>query len=165
MYNSFSPFVDPKGAKMVHYYNHGELKAAGSSITEGIGQGRVTGNLVGFKPDYAFEIDDTVGMKAVYDVMKEEGLCLGTSSGINIAGSMELARKLGPGHTLVTILCDLGTRYTGKMFNLDFLTEKSLPTPAWVGQGLSDDVEHAMHATIVPDEVAKAEQEANAAKN
>mmetsp|Transcript_9798 Transcript_9798/g.26101 ORF Transcript_9798/g.26101 Transcript_9798/m.26101 type:complete len:368 (+) Transcript_9798:36-1139(+) len=119
--------TDPKGAALVSYFNSGELRSAGSSITEGIGQGRVTANIEGFTPDYALEIDDADALVWTNQLLAEEGLCVGTSSAINVAGAVELAKRLGPGHTVVTILCDLGTRYASKMFNAEFLHSKNLP--------------------------------------
>ncbi len=123
---------DPMGSALYHYYKHGELKAEGSSITEGIGQGRITENLVDARIDDAFQIPDDEALTVVYDLLQHEGLCLGGSSGINVAGAIRLARDLGPGHTIVTVLCDYGTRYQSKMFNPEFLREKNLPVPAWL---------------------------------
>lgn len=124
--------ADPEGASLYEYYAHGELKAAGSSITEGIGQGRITANLEGFTPDFAYQIPDAEAVQLVFDLVEHEGLCLGGSTGINIAGAIRLAKDLGPGHTIVTILCDYGNRYQSKLFNPDFLVSKGLPTPAWL---------------------------------
>lgn len=124
--------ADPEGAALYEYYKNGELKSLGSSITEGIGQGRITANLEGFKPDYAYQIPDSEALDIVFDIVENEGLCLGGSSGINIAGAMRLARDLGPGHTIVTILCDYGNRYQSKLYNPDFLRSKGLPVPAWL---------------------------------
>jgi cysteine synthase A len=124
--------ADPPGAALYSYYTTGELKAEGSSITEGIGQGRITANLDGFTPDQAFQIADAEAVRIVFDLMVEEGLCLGSSSGVNIAGAMRLAKALGPGKTIVTILCDHGTRYQSKLFNPDFLRSKNLPVPEWL---------------------------------
>lgn len=124
--------ADPEGAALFEYYRHGELKSSGSSITEGIGQGRITANLEGFKPDYAYQIPDSEALDIVFDIVENEGICLGGSSGINIAGAMRLARELGPGHTIVTILCDYGNRYQSKLYNPDFLRSKGLPVPAWL---------------------------------
>ena len=124
--------ADPMGAALYHYYKHGELKADGNSITEGIGQGRITANLVGAPIDEAFQIPDEEALPVVFSLLKEEGLCLGGSSGINVAGAIRLAREMGPGHTIVTILCDYGTRYQSKLFNPAFLREKGLPAPAWL---------------------------------
>jgi len=124
--------ADPMGACMYHWYKHGELKAEGTSITEGIGQGRVTENLVDAPIDDAYQIPDAEALPIVFDLLSEEGLCLGGSSGINIAGAMRMARELGPGHTIVTILCDYGTRYQSKLFNPAFLKEKGLPYPSWL---------------------------------
>ena len=124
--------ADPMGAALYSYYAHGELKAEGSSITEGIGQGRITRNLEGFAPDVAYRIPDEEAIPLVFDLLEYEGLCLGGSSGINVAGAIRLARHLGPGHTIVTVLCDYGTRYQSKLFNPDFLRSKNLPVPAWL---------------------------------
>ena len=120
------------GAALHSYYMTGELKSEGSSITEGIGQGRITANLEGFTPDFSYQIPDDEALPIVFDLIQEEGLCLGGSSGINIAGAVRLARELGPGHTIVTILCDYGTRYQSKLFNPDFLRGKDLPVPGWM---------------------------------
>ena len=124
--------ADPPGAAMYSYFTTGELKAEGSSITEGIGQGRVTKNIEGAQVDRAYQIPDAEAVEIVFDLLKEEGLCVGGSTGVNVAGAIRLARDLGPGHTLVTLLCDSGTRYQSKLFNAAFLREKGLPTPAWL---------------------------------
>jgi cysteine synthase A len=124
--------ADPMGAALYSYYTTGELKASGSSITEGIGQGRITKNLEGAPVDVAFQIPDEEALPAVFDLLEHEGLCLGSSSGINVAGAIRLARHLGPGHTIVTVLCDYGTRYQSKLFNPAFLRSKNLPVPAWL---------------------------------
>ena len=124
--------ADPLGAALYSYFTTGELKSEGSSISEGIGQGRITGNLEGLEVDEPFQITDEEAVPVCFQLLKEEGLCLGGSSGINVAGAVRLARKLGPGHTIVTILCDFGTRYQSKLFNPDFLREKGLPTPDWL---------------------------------
>jgi cysteine synthase A len=124
--------ADPMGAALYNYYTRGELKAEGSSITEGIGQGRITKNLEGFEPDVAFQITDEEAIPLVFELLEQEGLCLGGSSGINVAGAIRLAQHLGPGHTIVTVLCDYGTRYQSKLFNPDFLRSKNLPVPAWL---------------------------------
>jgi cysteine synthase A len=124
--------ADPGGAALYGYYAHGELKAEGTSITEGIGQSRITANLEGAKIDEAFRIPDEEALHILYDLVMEEGVCLGGSAGINIAGAVRMARKMGPGHTIVTILCDHGSRYQSKLFNPDFLREKGLPTPPWL---------------------------------
>ena len=124
--------ADPMGAALYHYYKHGELKAEGESITEGIGQGRITANLEGAPVDEAYQIRDEEALPIVFDLLKDEGLCLGGSSGINVAGAIRLARDLGPGHTIVTVLCDFGTRYQSKMFNPAFLRDKGLPVPDWL---------------------------------
>ncbi|MBW2273491.1 MAG: cysteine synthase A [Deltaproteobacteria bacterium] len=124
--------ADPLGAALYNYYAHGELKAEGSSITEGIGQGRVTANLEGAVVDEAYQIPDAEWLPIAFDLLRHEGLCVGGSSGINVAGAIRLAKKLGPGHTIATLLCDSGTRYQSKMFNPAFLREKGLPTPEWL---------------------------------
>ncbi len=127
--------ADPLGAALYHYYAHGELKAEGTSITEGIGQGRITANLEGLKIDYPYQIGDDEALRIVFDLLANEGLCLGGSSGINVAGAVRMARDMGPGHTIVTVLCDYGSRYQSKMFNKDFLLSKDLPVPNWmIGQ-------------------------------
>jgi cysteine synthase A len=126
--------VDPMGAKLYSYYTTGELESEGGSIAEGIGQVRITKNLEGLKPDYCYQATDTEALPIVFDMLEEEGLCLGASSGINIAGAMKMARDMGPGHTIVTVLCDYGTRYQSKLFNPEFLREKDLPTPGWLDQ-------------------------------
>ena len=124
--------ADPMGSGVYSLYREGEAKPEGSSITEGIGQGRITANLEGFTPDMSYQISDEEALPYVFDLLSEEGLCLGGSSGINIAGAVRLAKELGPGHTIVTILCDYGTRYQSKLFNPDFLREKGLPIPGWL---------------------------------
>jgi len=125
--------ADPMGAALYHFYKHGELKAEGSSITEGIGQGRITANLDGAPIDDAYQIPDEEALPVVFELIQREGLVLGGSSGINVASAVRLARELGPGHTIVTILCDSGTRYQSRLFNPSFLREKSLPVPPWLG--------------------------------
>jgi cysteine synthase A len=124
--------ADPMGAAMYHWFKHGELKSEGSSITEGIGQGRVTRNIEGAPVDEAYQIPDGEALPIIFQLAKDEGLILGGSSGINVAGAMRLARDLGPGHTVVTILADSGTRYQSKLFNPPFLKEKGLPAPGWL---------------------------------
>ncbi|KZL21799.1 Cysteine synthase [Pseudovibrio axinellae] len=124
--------ADPHGAALYNYYANGELKSEGSSITEGIGQGRITANLEDAPIDFPYRISDEEGLLINFELLEHEGLCLGGSSGINVAGAMRLAKDLGPGHTIVTILCDYGTRYQAKMFNPDFLREKGLPVPQWM---------------------------------
>ncbi|WP_181707099.1 cysteine synthase A [Chthonobacter rhizosphaerae] len=124
--------ADPHGAALYSYYTSGELKAEGSSITEGIGQGRITANLEGAPVDFAVRVGDEEAVSIVFDLLEHEGLCLGGSSGVNVAGAMALARELGPGHTIVTILCDYGTRYASKLFNPEFLRSKDLPVPAFL---------------------------------
>ena len=124
--------ADPPGAALYSYYTTGELKAEGSSITEGIGQGRITKNIEGVTVDMAYRIPDAEAVETVFQLLSEEGLCLGASSGVNVAGAMRLARDLGPGHTIVTILCDFGTRYQSRLFNPEFLASKGLPVPSWL---------------------------------
>ena len=124
--------ADPLGAALYSFYTEGVLKAEGSSITEGIGQGRITANLDDFRPDFSWQVPDEEALPIVFDLVLEEGLCLGGSTGINIAGAIRLARELGPGHTIVTILADYGTRYQSKLFNPDFLRSKNLPIPRWL---------------------------------
>ncbi|MEG3618029.1 cysteine synthase A [Magnetovibrio sp. PR-2] len=123
---------DPMGSALFGHYKNGELKSEGGSITEGIGQGRITANLEGAPIDDAFQVTDAEALPIIFDLLKHEGLCLGGSSGINIAGAMKLAKQMGPGHTIVTILCDYGTRYQSKLFNPDFLRAKDLPVPDWM---------------------------------
>jgi len=127
--------ADPMGAALHSFYTTGRLFSEGSSISEGIGQGRITANLEGFTPDYSYQITDEEALPIVFDLLAKEGLCLGGSSGINIAGAVKLARALGPGHTIVTILCDYGTRYQSKLYNPDFLKSKGLPVPDWLERG------------------------------
>jgi cysteine synthase len=124
--------VDPPGAALYSWYTKGELKMEGSSITEGIGQGRITRNLEGLAVDFAFQVPDAETVETVFDLVESEGLVLGSSSGINVAGAVRLARELGPGHTIVTVLCDSGTRYASRLFNPEFLRSKGLPTPRWL---------------------------------
>ena len=124
--------ADPMGSALYSYYATGTLKSEGSSITEGIGQGRITTNLEGAPIDVAYQIPDAEALSIIFDLLEYEGLCLGGSSGINIAGALRLAKDLGPGHTIVTILADYGTRYQSKLFNPQFLREKKLPVPRWL---------------------------------
>ena len=124
--------ADPHGAALYSWYKDGELKSDGNSISEGIGQGRVTGNLEGLTIDHPFRVSDEEMLEVLYDLVMHEGLCLGGSAGINIAGAVKLAKELGPGHTIVTVLCDHGSRYQSKLFNPAFLKEKGLPTPPWM---------------------------------
>jgi cysteine synthase A len=128
--------ADPMGAALYSYYTTGKLKSEGSSITEGIGQGRITKNLEDAPIDIAYQIPDAEAVPIIFDLLEHEGLCLGGSSGINVAGAVRLAKELGPGHTIVTILADYGTRYQSKLFNPDFLREKNLPVPAWLERKL-----------------------------
>ena len=127
--------ADPMGAALHSFYTTGTLASEGSSISEGIGQGRITANLEGFTPDHSYQVTDEEALPIVFDLLANEGLCLGGSSGINIAGAVKLARDLGPGHTIVTILCDYGTRYQSKLYNPDFLKSKGLPVPDWLERG------------------------------
>ena len=126
--------ADPEGAALYNWYVNGEMKAEGNSITEGIGQGRITANLEGFVPDYSYRIPDAEALPYVFDLVADEGLCLGGSSGVNIAGAVRLARELGRGATVVTILCDYGNRYQSKLFNPAFLRQKGLPVPEWLNR-------------------------------
>ncbi|WP_171210669.1 MULTISPECIES: cysteine synthase A [unclassified Ruegeria] len=124
--------VDPMGAGLYSYYTTGEIAMEGSSIAEGIGQVRITKNLEGFKPDYAYQMTDNEALPYIFSLLREEGLVMGGSTAINMAGAVRLAKDLGPGHTIVTILCDYGTRYQSKLFNPEFLREKELPVPDWM---------------------------------
>jgi cysteine synthase A len=124
--------ADPGGAALYEYYKHGELKSEGTSMTEGIGQGRITANLEGLKVDHAYRIHDAEALNLIFDLIQHEGLCLGGSAGINMAGARQMAKDMGPGHTIVTILCDYGNRYQDKLFNPEFLRSKDLPTPPWL---------------------------------
>ena len=124
--------ADPDGAALYEYYAHGELKSEGNSITEGIGQGRITANLEGVEVDRAYRISDEEALPYLFDLLEHEGLCLGGSSAINVAGAAKMAHDLGPGHTIVTVLCDYGNRYQSKLFNPEFLRSKGLPVPGWL---------------------------------
>jgi cysteine synthase A len=124
--------ADPGGAALYEYYAHGELKAEGTSISEGIGQGRITANLEGLDVDYPYRVSDEEMMRAIFELAEHEGMVMGGSTGINVAGAVRLARDLGPGHTIVTILCDYGSRYQSKLFNPEFLKERGLPVPPWL---------------------------------
>ena len=124
--------ADPMGAALYSFYTEGVLKSEGNSISEGIGQGRITKNLEGFTPDLCYQVTDHEALPIVFDLLQNEGLCLGASSGVNVAGAIKMARELGPGHTIVTILCDYGARYHSKLFNPDFLKSKDLPLPPWL---------------------------------
>ncbi len=126
--------ADPPGAALYNYYTNGELKAEGSSITEGIGQGRITANLEGLNVDAPFQIPDEESLQIAFNLLIEEGLVLGSSSGVNVAGTIRLAQQMGPGHTIVTLLCDGAQRYQSKMFNVPFLKEKGLPVPSWMAE-------------------------------
>jgi len=124
--------ADPEGAALYNYYAHGELKSSGNSITEGIGQGRITANLEGLRIDNPYQISDAEALPYIFDLLEHEGLCLGGSSAINIAGAVRMAQDLGPGKTIVTVLCDYGNRYASKIFNPAFLQGKGLPVPNWL---------------------------------
>ena len=124
--------ADPEGAALHAFYTTGKLEAPGASITEGIGQGRITANLEGFTPDFSYRIPDAEALPLCFEMLEEEGVCLGGSSGINIAGAIRMAAEMGPGHTIVTVLCDYGNRYQSKLFNPAFLKEKGLPVPRWL---------------------------------
>src|ERR1700750_2154684 len=124
--------ADPEGAALFNYFAHGELKAEGNSITEGIGQGRITANLEGLEIDRRYRIPDAEALPYLFDLLEHEGLCIGGSSAINIAGAVRMAKDLGPGKTIVTVLCDSGTRYQSKLYNPEFLRSKTLPVPAWL---------------------------------
>jgi len=126
--------ADPMGAAIYNYYVNGELKSEGTSITEGIGQGRITANLDGAVVDMPYQIPDEEMLPVLFDLVIKEGLSLGTSSGINVAGAIRMAKDLGPGHTIVTVLCDGAQRYASKIFNIEFLQEKGLPLPAWLAK-------------------------------
>jgi cysteine synthase A len=128
--------TDPRGASLFRYFTEGALRAEGSSVSEGIGQGRITGNLMGFKPDMAFEIPDGEMIAALHDLQSKEGLFLGGSSGINVAGAIRVAKELGPGHTVCTVLCDSGSRYGSKLWNPSFLRSKGLQVPEWLDETL-----------------------------
>jgi cysteine synthase A len=124
--------TDPLGSCMFNHYTHGELRSEGNSITEGIGQGRITANIAAAPVDDAFQVSDEEALPVIFDLLSEEGLCMGGSTGINVAGAIQLAKQMGPGHTIVTILADFGTRYQSKLFNPVFLREKGLPVPEWL---------------------------------
>ncbi|MEP3345201.1 MAG: cysteine synthase A [Litoreibacter sp.] len=126
--------ADPMGAALYDWYTKGELTMDGGSIAEGIGQVRITKNLDGFTPDYTYQISDEEALPVVFDLLADEGLCLGASSGINVAGALRMAKDMGPGHTIVTVLCDYGTRYQSKLWNPEFLKEKGLPFPEWLAK-------------------------------
>ena len=130
--------ADPEGAALHAFYTTGRLESPGSSITEGIGQGRITANLQGFTPDFSYRIPDLEALPLVFDLLADEGLCMGGSSGINIAGAIRMAQEMGPGHTIVTILCDYGNRYQSKLYNPAFLREKGLPVPDWLDRAPQD---------------------------
>lgn len=141
--------ADPEGAALFSYYTTGELKSSGNSITEGIGQGRITANLADLTVDHAYQISDAEALPYVFDLLEHEGLCLGGSSAINIAGAVRLARELGPGKTIVTVLCDYGNRYQSKLFNPRFLRDKGLPVPAWLERPSSVDIAAVMEPEAV----------------
>ncbi|CUH39068.1 Cysteine synthase [Jannaschia seosinensis] len=124
--------ADPMGAALYNFYEHGEMKSEGDSISEGIGQGRITGNLEGFTPDFVCQVPDEEALPIVFDLLEHEGLCMGGSTGVNVGGAVKMARDMGPGHTIVTILCDYGSRYQSKLWNPEFLRAKGLPVPHWL---------------------------------
>lgn len=124
--------ADPMGAALFDWYTKGELTMDGGSIAEGIGQVRITKNLEGLTPDYSYQIPDEEALPVVFDLLADEGLCMGASTGVNIAGAIRLAKDMGPGHTIVTVLCDYGSRYQSKLWNPEFLKEKGLPYPKWL---------------------------------
>ncbi|MEM7438365.1 MAG: cysteine synthase A [Pseudomonadota bacterium] len=130
--------ADPDGAALFEYFKNGELKSDGSSISEGIGQGRITANLEGLEVDHPYNISDAEALPVVFDLLEHEGLCMGLSTGVNVAGAIRMAKDMGPGHTIVTILCDYGSRYQSKVFNPDFLREKGLPVPHWMDAERTD---------------------------
>ena len=135
-----SAIVDPDGAALFSYYTQGELKSSGGSISEGIGQGRITANLEGYKPDMAYNVSDKEALPIIFDLAQNEGLCMGLSTGINIAGAIRMAKEMGPGHTIVTILCDYGNRYQSKLYNPEFLRSKDLPVPAWLEKNVDIEI-------------------------
>jgi cysteine synthase A len=137
--NTKIALADVPGAALHNYYAHGELRAEGSSITEGIGQGRVTANLKGAEVDISWEIPDSESVEQVF-LLVDEGLVMGGSTGVNVAGAIRMARELGPGHTIVTLLCDYGNRYASKLFNPEFLRSKNLPVPEWIASREKFDV-------------------------
>ena len=157
---SRSRLADPLGAALYSFYTSGELKSSGSSITEGIGQSRITANLEGAPVDFAYQIPDEEALPIVFDLVVQEGLLLGGSSGINIAGAIHLARELGPGHTIVTLLCDSGARYASKLFNPAFLRSKNLPVPDWLEAKARAPGVRAMTQTLFRDDAYQAETEA-----
>lgn len=136
--------ADPEGAALYSYYSRGEFASEGSSITEGIGQGRITANLEDVVVDHPFRIPDSEALPYIFDLLQKEGLCLGGSSAVNIAGAVRLARELGPGKTIVTVLCDYGNRYQSKLFNPAFLREKNLPVPTWLERAPAVDIKAVM---------------------
>lgn len=138
--------ADPEGAALFNYYAHGELKSAGNSISEGIGQGRITANLEGLTVDYPYQISDAEALPYIFDLLEHEGLCLGGSSAINIAGAVRMAQDLGPGKTIVTILCDYGNRYASKIYNPEFLRAKGLPVPPWMESQVPSDLSGVIEA-------------------
>ncbi|HWV20806.1 MAG TPA: cysteine synthase A [Devosia sp.] len=138
--------ADPEGAALYEYYANGTLKSEGNSITEGIGQGRITANLEGLKVDLPYRISDAEALPYIFDLLEHEGLCLGGSSAINIAGAVRMARDLGPGKTIVTVLCDYGNRYASKIFNPQFLRSKDLPVPAWMDDRAPIDISDIIEA-------------------
>jgi cysteine synthase A len=142
--------ADPEGAALFSYYTTGELRSQGSSITEGIGQGRITANLQDVEVDLAYQIPDSEALPYLFDLNEHEGLCLGGSSGINVAGAVRMAREMGPGKTIVTVLCDYGNRYQSKLFNPEFLRAKGLPVPRWLAHPTHTD----WQSVVEPEPVA-----------
>jgi cysteine synthase A len=141
--------ADPEGAALYSYYAHGELKSSGNSISEGIGQGRITANLEGLRIDHPYQISDAEALPYIFDLLEHEGLCLGGSSAINIAGAVRMAQTMGPGKTIVTVLCDYGNRYASKIYNPEFLRSKGLPTPRWMENRLPIDISSVIEAETI----------------
>ena len=137
-----------KGAAVLRYYTEGTLRSEGSSISEGIGQGRITGNMGTFRPDLCFEVSDEEMMPILHSLQEDEGLCVGTSAGINVAGAMKVAKHLGPGHTIITMLCDRADRYASKLYNVDFLRSKGLPIPRWLVDESKSKLSIALNAVL-----------------
>jgi cysteine synthase len=130
--------ADPMGAALYSFYTEGELKSEGDSISEGIGQGRITANLEGFTPDFVCRVSDEEALPIVFNLLRDEGLVMGGSTGVNIGGAIKMAKEMGPGHTIVTILCDYGNRYQSKLYNPEFLKAKGLPVPEWLDRAPQD---------------------------
>jgi cysteine synthase A len=141
--------ADPEGAALFNYYAHGELKSSGNSISEGIGQGRITANLEGLQIDHPYQISDAEALPYIFDLLEHEGLCLGGSSAINIAGAVRMAQTMGPGKTIVTVLCDYGNRYASKIYNPEFLRSKGLPVPRWMEDRTPIDISSVIEAEAI----------------